>query len=96
MIEFGDHLRIGEVLGRDMMGVEVAGGGMAEQDRGIVLLPLQRGRRRWVCVPRQDLLKQLGSGSQFVVLRSQDCVWVSVADYRNVEVLAVRPRVSMV
>jgi hypothetical protein len=33
MIEFGDHLRIGEVFGCDVEGVEVAGGGMAEQDR---------------------------------------------------------------
>jgi hypothetical protein len=52
-----------------------------------VLLPLQRGRRRWGGVARQDLLKQLGSGSQFVVLGSQDCVWVSVADDRHVEVV---------
>ena len=44
MIKFGDHLGIGEVFGCDVEGVEVAGGGMAELDRRVVLLPLQRAR----------------------------------------------------
>jgi hypothetical protein len=79
MVEFGDHLRIGEVFGCNVEGVEVAGGGMAEQDRRILLLSLQRGRRSWGGVTGQDLLKQLGSGSQFVVFGLEDCVWVSVA-----------------
>ena len=87
MIEFGDHLRIGDVFGCDVEGVEVAGGGEAEQHRRVVLIPLQRGRRQWSGVAGQDLLKQLGSGSKFVVLGSQDCVQVSVADDRHVEVI---------
>jgi hypothetical protein len=44
MIEFGDLLRVGEVFGRDVEGVEVAGGGVAEQDRRVVLLSLQCGQ----------------------------------------------------
>src|SRR4029453_10478337 len=87
MIEFGDHVRIGELFGCDVEGVEVAGGAMAEQDRRVVLLPLQCGRGKWGGVTGQDLLKQLGCGSQFVVRGSQDCVRVSVADHGEIEVV---------
>ena len=75
------------MFGREVEGVEVAGGGMAEQDRRVVLLPLQRGRGKWGGVASQDLLEQLGSGADVDVVGSQDCVWVSVADYRKVEVV---------
>ena len=42
-VEAGNHLWPGEVFGGEVEGVDVAGGGGAEPDSGILLLPLQGG-----------------------------------------------------
>jgi hypothetical protein len=56
------------VFGCDVEGVEIARCGMAELDRGIVLLSLQRGRRRCGGVAGQDLFQHLGSGAELTAL----------------------------
>jgi hypothetical protein len=88
LVEVGDQLRSGELFGGEVEGVKVAGRGSAESDGGDSLRSLQAAGRSWTAVSAKDLFEQLGRGPELNVVGLEHRVLVSVADHRNVEVVA--------
>ena len=79
--------RSGQVLGGDVEGVEVAGGGVAEPDGRVVLVAEQGGGGPGGVVAGQDLLEDVGGGGRADRLGPDDAVRVAVADDLQVEVV---------
>ena len=87
LVEAGNHLWPGEVFGGEVEGVEVAGGGGAEPDGGVLLLALQGGGGLRCGVAGQDLLEQLGGGPRVDIVGLDHRVRVPVPDHREVDVV---------
>ena len=86
----------GEVFGGGVEGVEVAGGGLAEPDRGIALVAVCGGGGAGGVVAGQDLFEQVDRGARLDGVGMNDAVRVPVADDLQIEMVGGRPRVSMV
>jgi hypothetical protein len=79
LVQTGSQLRVGDVFGSEVEGVQLAGGG-AEPDGGILLVPPQGGRRLRGGVAGQHLLAQPGSCPRTKRIGPDCCVRVSVLD----------------
>jgi hypothetical protein len=82
LVQTGNQLRVGDVFGSEVEGVQLAGGG-AEPDSGILLVPPQGGGRLRGGVAGQHLLAQLGSCPRTKRIGPDCCVRVSVLDQRS-------------
>ena len=88
-VEAFDELGAGEVVGGDVQGVVVAGGGLAEPQGGIVLIGLLGGGGAGGTVAGQDRFKAVGRGSRVDEFGPDHAVRVAVADDLQVEVVGV-------